>query len=450
MRVLPHLRALPGLVIALGVLCAHARDGTVRTTAGLSLRGAVEVGAKGISVTPSGGATSVVPIADLLELLIDDVAAMAASTNLSGTTNAPTPALGTNGVVGWESKAIGPGAGGTYTPVAAGGWSVSGSGSGLKGNSDSFLLVGRRMEVSGQVFGAMTSFATTNNEAMAGLMLRDNLGESAAYAFVGVRVGSGLCFQYRQIAGGMTMRVTNTVASFPMWLRMSRMGGSVVAEVSGDGINWRPFGQANVNLGQAVRAGLAVASGVDDVPAMAGFREPTVGTAGLRYAASEGYPRVLLRGGSVLVGPIESADESVVRLGGSLEGSMVAVLNVARIEFLPPNAEMAGRLESDRPGVVLTDGDFLEGSLRRIATNTVTVSSLLLGFRSFSAGNEVATLQVGGIEAEEGAFRLRTRNGSDLRARVLEPGDGTLRAESPLLGALTVRVSEITSVRRTR
>lgn len=469
-----------GLVLGLMTLAAAAREGQVRTTAGATLRGAVEVGAAGILVTPSGGTAVTVPVAELVELNFDSIAStkaqpqsqpqtqtqpLASGTNLVGTTatgatntpSAASPATNTtptaaasptNAVVGWEAKAIGPGATGTFTP-REGGWTVAASGAGIRGTPDNLFLVARKLEVSGQIVGALDVFAPTNNEAMAGLMLRDNLGESAAYAFLGMRSGAAT-FQYRQIAGGMTMRVTNALMSLPAWFKLSRLGGAVVAEISSDCITWRPFGQANVNLGQNIRAGIAVASGVDDSPITTVFREPTVGASGLRYAPAEGYPRVVLRGGSVLIGPIESADESVLRLGGALSGGLVAMLNVARVEFVPQNPELQGRLESDRPGLVMTDGDFLEGTLRRIATNQVTMGSLLLGFRSFSAGSEAATLQVAGVEEENGAFRVRLRNGSELRARALVPGEGTLRAESPLLGALTLKASEITSVRRTQ
>jgi hypothetical protein len=246
----------------------------------------------------------------------------------------------------------------------------------------------------------------------------------------------------------MTMRVTNAVMKFPAWFRLSRMGGSVVAEVSSDGRQWQAFGQANVNLGQNVRAGMAVCSGVDDVRVGASFQEPTVGASGLGYAPASGYPRVLLRGGSILIAPVASADDSVVRLGGSFSGALVSMLNVARIEFVPTTPELEARLESDRPGLVLTDGDFLEGTVRSVATNVVTMSSLLLGFRRFPAGSEAATIQVGALTPEEAPYRVRTRNGSELRARRIEAVPSGLRVESPLLGSLTLRSEEIASVRR--
>jgi hypothetical protein len=302
--------------------------------------------------------------------------------------------------------------------------------------------------VAGQVSVLLGEFDGRHPEAMAGLMLRDNLGDSAAYAFLGQRAGQGICLQYRQIAGGMTMRQTNLALPLPVWLRLERLGGSVSGEVSADGRQWMPLGRVNVNLGQNIRAGVVVASGADDTRATARFGLPALGAAGVGYSPAAGYPRVVLRGGSVLVAPVDSADESVVRLGGSLRGSLVSVLNLARIEFLPLPPDLAARLEPDRRGLLLNDGDFIDGTLRGVATNGVTVNSLLFGFRRFAAGSEAALVQMGPIEPEDAPFRVVLRNGSELRARQLTLGTNEIRAESPLLGSLVVRGEDLRSVRR--
>jgi len=222
----------------------------------------------------------------------------------------------------------------------------------------------------------------------------------------------------------------------------------VVADVSADGRQWQNMAKGNVNLGQSVRAGMAVAAGTTNGMVTARFRDPVVGARGLGYAPASGYPKLVMRGGSVLVAPVESADDSVVRVGGVFAGAMISTLNLARIEYVPLTPELRERAEPDRAGVLLVDGDFLDGRLRSIATNTVTVSSLLHGFRSFAAGSEAGWLQLGLVEPEETPFRLTLKNGSEVRARRLELGTNALHAESPLLGSLWVRRDDLRTVRR--
>ena len=426
---------------------AGAASGVVRTTAGATVTGTVRFETNGLTVLPEAGDPVHVPFEQLIEWRASGTtnppaAAVPSGDDAPAVANAPRPAE-------WTGVQLGPGMAGQITATEDQ-VLVAGSGQGLRGTLDGLFFAHRRLETSGQVMALLEQFDGSHPESTAGLLLRDNLGESAAYAFLGVRRAAGLCFQYRQIASGMTLLTTNIPMKLPAWIRLVRAGGSVVADVSSDGRAWTTVGRANANIGQSARAGLAVASGKDDALATAVFRSALVGARGLGYAATTGYPKVLLRGGSTLIVPVESDDDSVVRLGGSLAGGLVSTLNLARIEYVPLAPELVARIEASRPGVLLADGDFIEGAFRGLATNTVTISSLLFGFRRFTAGSEAAWIQFGEAAPEEGGFRVELRNGSELRARVLEAGPEpeSLRASSPLLGTLVVKAETIAAIRR--
>jgi hypothetical protein len=328
-------------------------------------------------------------------------------------------------------------------------WLISGGGAGLRGNADSLFFAHQSLAISGQLMARIDRFDAPHPESMAGIMLRDNLGESAAYTFLGFRPGSGVAFQFRQIAGGMTMRTTNTVVPLPLWVRLSRVGGAMVGEISADGSRWDAFGRVNVNLGQNVRAGLAVTSGDPNVRAVAVFSQPLLGARGMAYASPSGYPRLTFRGGSTLIAPVESADESVVRLGGHRSGTLVSALNLARIEFAPTPTNRLQQLDPDRAGLVLADGDFIEGQLRLAATNQITISSLLYGFRRFALGSEAIALWCHPEVTDDAPYRVLLQDGSELRARRIEMNPDTWRFESPLLGAITIPTSEIRQFQRT-
>ena len=131
-----------------------------------------------------------------------------------------------------------------------------------------------------------------------------------------------------------------------------------------------------------------------------------------------------------------------------MSGGLLSALNLARIEFVPLTPEVQVKVEAGRRGVLLVDGDYLDGTLRSIATNSVTLSSLLYGYRSFAVGSEAAVIQMGDVEAEEISFRVVLRNGSELKARRIEIEQGALRVESPLLGSLMVKRDDLKSLRR--
>jgi|GEM_PF-2233455 len=444
------MKGLPyGLVLVLALSASQGMRATgesvLRTTSGVVIRGQASWEPAGITVTPRAGDPVRIPLEELTDLTLDDSDAETAEEKPGETVGRPAPG-GT--APGWVGAQVGAGNEAGSIGEDADGWRIEGGGLGLIGNADSFFFAQQRLEASGQLIARLDSFQGTNTESMAGIVLRDNLGESAAYAFVGFRGGSGLCFQYRQIASGMTMRTTNLAVGMPAWLRLVRSGGAVSADVSPDGRQWQSLAKGNVNLGQSVKAGMVVSAGSPEGRVTARFRDPMVGARGVGYAPGSGYPKVILRGGSVLIGPIQSADESVIRLGGILAGALVSTLNLSRIEYAPLSPELRDRTEEDRRGVLLVDGDFLDGTFRSIATNTVTVSSLLYGFRSFAVGSEAAWVQVGTMEPEDAPYRIALRNGSELRARRVELGTNNLRAESPLLGSMLLKREVIRGVRR--
>ncbi|MBL9134662.1 MAG: hypothetical protein JNK85_02275 [Verrucomicrobiales bacterium] len=426
-------------------LAAAARPGTARTSGGQTHQGNVALVPDGVQVQPAAGDPVTVPLDQLLELSFAGPGSADSNESLpAAAERPPAPKLAS----GWAGASIGTAPAGKVSEEPDGAWRITGGGRGMQGNADACYVAQRPLELSGQVVAKLESFDGTSPESLAGLILRDNLGEAAAYAFVGHRPGSGIVFLYRQIASGMTMRFTNVTQTLPVWLRLGRVGGAVVAEVSGDGLQWDGLGRGNVNLGQNVRAGMVVTSGSETGLVSAVFRSPTVGAKGLGYIPASGFPRLHFRGGSVLVSPIESADESVIRLGGAMRGALVSVLNLARIDFVPVSPDLEQRLDVLRPGLLLLDGDFLDGSMRGFSTNTLTMSSLLFGFRKFAAGSEAGVLQIAAVEAEDAPFRVVLQNGSELRARRLEFGKESLRVESPLLGMLQIGAEHLKQVRR--
>lgn len=453
---------------ALPALPAAPRPGQLRLTSGAVVVGEMSLVDGAVEAKPATGNPLRLPLAEVAELRFADLSpegvgesarAVTGTAGSAPATNAPAvpattrrdglPPAGSSAAptAEWSTSNVGTAAFGRVES-AGGGWRVLGTGVGLRGNADSVFFAERRLDAAGQVVARLESFDGQDPESVAGLMLRDNLGDSAAYGFLGLRTGSGLCFQYRQVASGMTMRVTNLNATLPIWLRLSRSGGAVVAESSPDGLAWQVLGRGNINLGQMARAGVAVASGQTNLTNTLVLREPIVGAKGLGYSPSSGFPRLWLRGGSKLVGSIESADDAVVRLGAPFRGGLVSVLNLARIEFAPLSSELVGRLEPDRPGVLMTDGDFVDGQLRSMATNTVTVSSLLFGFRRFQAGSEVAAVQFGEVAPEDVGYRLELNNGSELLVRKLTVSPTTIRAEAPKLGTIDFALGDLRSLRR--
>jgi len=137
---------------------------------------------------------------------------------------------------------------------------VSGSGADVWGTSDSFRFTYQSLTGDGQIVARVTSIAQVNSWAKAGVMIRNSLSTSAAYAFMLVSAAKGSAFQYRASGGASAASVTGSTVAAPYWVAVVRSGNTLAGYQSPDGVNWTPIGSASIPMGSTVLVGLAVTS----------------------------------------------------------------------------------------------------------------------------------------------------------------------------------------------
>ena len=153
---------------------------------------------------------------------------------------------------------------------------VYGSGADIWGTADAFQFVSRPMaadgEISAQLPSAVRNTASggTSSYAKAGLMIRQSLDPESPDVILDVRPGGGIEFMSRSVAGGPTTFVAGGSTSFPVWLRLTRRGGTVTGYTSGDGVAWTAIGSTSAPAGDAL-AGFAVTSHDTAARAQASF-----------------------------------------------------------------------------------------------------------------------------------------------------------------------------------
>ncbi|HZO84332.1 MAG TPA: PA14 domain-containing protein, partial [Verrucomicrobiae bacterium] len=86
---------------------------------------------------------------------------------------------------------------------------------------------------------------------------------------------------------------------------------------------------------------------------------------------------VLLRNGSFVACWVESIEDDIVQCSRLLEGKRIPLSEVARIVCQPLSRDLASRVVSGRPGILLANGDFVEGAFVGMEGTQVTISSVL-------------------------------------------------------------------------
>jgi len=139
-------------------------------------------------------------------------------------------------------------------------YSVIGGGANMWGTADAFHFVWKR--VSGDVtLSASVSLQGTegNPHRKAGLMIRQGLGPSDAYADALIHADGLTSLQYREKEGWETLEV-RAEATAPKFLRLERRGNNFMLFVADADRHFTRVGSATVVLHDPVYVGLAVCS----------------------------------------------------------------------------------------------------------------------------------------------------------------------------------------------
>ena len=109
---------------------------------------------------------------------------------------------------------------------------------------------------------------------------------------------------------------------------------------------------------------------------------------------------------------------------------------VARIHLRAP-LRTAASIPAAGTGVVLHNGDFFDGEIRAIDNNSVQLSSVLFGLRTFSRWETSAIVLNDPLPAK-GRFEVRTTDGSVFQVSAIAAEGDTLILDEPLLGRVRV------------
>jgi regulation of enolase protein 1 (concanavalin A-like superfamily) len=160
---------------------------------------------------------------------------------------------------GWTSQDVGAvGIAGRSTQ-SGGTFTVAGAGGDIWGTADAFHFVGRVLPGDGKLIARVASLSAALGWAKAGVMVRQSLNADSAHGLMLVSATKGAAFQ-RRAAKGELSASSGVPGTAPIWVKVSRVGTSVTAATSVDGVAWNVVGQATVSVTGALYFGLVTSS----------------------------------------------------------------------------------------------------------------------------------------------------------------------------------------------
>ncbi len=232
-------------------------------------------------------------------------------------------------------------------------FTVSGDGSQLWNTADTFNFAYQSLSGDGTIIARLASLQNGSLLHGAGVMIRETLTASSAYAAVNyTNNGSGgwyAYFTYRTSTSGSTAQQQGpNVPTPPIWMKLVRSGSSFTAYTSTNSVDWTQLG-TSVTISMATNAyvGLFANSGDSTSLATATFDNVSVSTAsspgpliisisattgaigsqivigGTSFGANQGSSVVLLNGSVVMINSWSGTSITATIPSGATSGYMV-------------------------------------------------------------------------------------------------------------------------------
>jgi|GEM_PF-1668812 len=178
----------------------------------------------------------------------------------------------------WQNQDVGAVLGSGAAGANAGTFTLIGSGSGIGKDDDQFQFVAQPIAGDVTLTARVLAGQNTGVNALAGVMIRNGLGNDAADVLMALGSGSSnTVLQSRAGAGAWASGVNGFPGcTAPYWVRLVRSGNAVTGYASSDGVAWTPQGTSTAAMEPVVYAGLAVGSGAPTLLNTAAFDSLTI------------------------------------------------------------------------------------------------------------------------------------------------------------------------------
>jgi hypothetical protein len=141
-------------------------------------------------------------------------------------------------------------------------------------------------------------------------------------------------------------------------------------------------------------------------------------------------------------------DDTSVTFSGVQSKPHISTSVVGRILFQWLPDKLADKIKPGQPGVLLTDGTFLEGEFRSIERGRALISSVLHGLRSFDVNNEVIAVVLRRISPRPAEYGVKTVDGSFYAVTAMDVEQNEIVVQEAALGRWQIPIHELREVRR--
>ena len=127
----------------------------------------------------------------------------------------------------------------------------------------------------------------------------------------------------------------------------------------------------------------------------------------------------------------------------------ISTVNVARSVFKPVPRQWRDKLRQKRKGVLLQNGEFIEGDFQQFKDDWFTIHSLLFGVKQYGT-EQVMALVLGEVAAKpvkSTLYELVLEDGSLFHVRSFKLAQTSVRVDDPTVGKFNVPLTDLDELR---
>ena len=283
---------------------------------------------------------------------------------------------------------------------------------------DRLFFVGQQWLGDGQWTVHLSDIDAQSPDTSAGLMVRDSLDPGSTDTTLDTSTLGAGTFSLRATANTPSRPVQLSIAP-PVWLRLTRFGLNVYATVSTDGQQWDLVGQADFKSLENPWVGLFAHTRREKEPGNATFDQ--ISFAPAPSSAEMLPPGVILKGGSFVAATcvhllIDPSNPDT--LGNFTRGTTplnITASQIASITSIPLTRSQIAELANAKPGLIMKNGDVMDGDMNSITNGAVEVSSVLLGITTY-ARTDTRACVLHPLFLQPAKYEIRLKDGSMLHA----------------------------------
>jgi len=359
--------------------------------------------------------------------------------------------------VSWKRLDVGPSVVASTGVYADGALTLTGPGTDIPPKEkpvSQYSFVGEPWTGNGQWTVRVKEIDSQTPQTEVGLMLRDGLDAQSSQ----VSLGATAEFKGRALNGPMAEFRWNQAASpekksrdtrqppvsiqLPVWLRLTLNGDNIDASTSSDGKAWGVVGQYAVKAAAAGWIGFFLDSHQGNVVGKAVLDQISFVPG---PCATQVVPAgVLLRSGSFLAGSFATLnlDPANPDTNGNFRRKVrslrIPASKIATVVIQPTTRTQIMGANS-QVGLIMKNGDFLDGNPQAVGGSAVRISSLVLGIASYPHA-EVSACVLHPLQPQASAYEIRLKDGSIIRASSISGNNGEVVIEE--VSGLSVSVAQ--------